>query len=375
MSRKINNDFTYFNPVNIINTDDWYNDLKIKLDDMRLNQPLVVTSKGGFERLSLFKKFDPNSIFILNSSNPTFEDCNNIIKFCDDKSFDSLIAIGGGSVMDLSKLAKAYLCSDFTQLKSLINDKQKFKCNIKYFCIPTTHGTASEVTMWGTIWNTDEKKKYSISDPFLYPDFALLDASLTLSLPLNISIMTTMDALSHAFESIWNKNSNPISTHHACEAIKIIVENVSLLKDDPSNIQTRKKLLLASSISGLAFSNTATAAAHSISYPLTLNFNIPHGIASSITLVPILDINKKMISKEIESICNETKQTYDQLKKLISNIPKGIYSNDLESWGIKHEDLDMLTDESFTKGRMDNNIVNLSKNDVKGILEKVFIKN
>ena len=138
------------------------------------------------------------------------------------------------------------------------------------------------------------------------------------------------------------------------------------------NINLRKNLLIASSISGLAFSNTATAAAHSISYPLTLNFNIPHGIASSITLVQMLDVNKKMILKEIDTICNYTGKTYEELKKSISKIPEGIYKNDLDSWNVDYNDLDMLTDQSFTKGRMDNNIVDLNSSDVKEILKSIL---
>ena len=375
MQRKAGSNFSYFNPVNITHTENWYDDLKSKLDESGSLAPLIVTSKGGISRLSLQEKFEQDSIFVLNTSNPTFEDCDNIIKFCENKKFDSLVAIGGGSVMDLSKLAKAHICSDLSEVEILLKNKTEFKRNIKYFCIPTTHGTASEVTMWGTIWNINEKKKYSISDPFLYPDFALLDAGLTLTLPLDISIMTTMDALSHAFESIWNKNSNPLSTNHAIIAIKIIIENAQLLKDNPNDINIRKNLLIASSISGLAFSNTATAAAHSISYPLTLNFNIPHGIASSITLVEMLDMNKKMILKEIDAICKQLEKTYEELRKSISKIPEGIYKNDLGSWNVDYNDLDMLTDQSFTKGRMDNNIVDLSRKDVKFILEKVLVKN
>ncbi len=375
MQKKASSNFSYYNPVNIIQTENWYSDLKSKLDESGSLTPLIVTSKGGISRLSLQEKFEQDSIFVLNTSNPTFEDCDNIIKFCENKKFDSLVAIGGGSVMDLSKLAKAHICSDLSEVEILLKNKTEFKRNIKYFCIPTTHGTASEVTMWGTIWNINEKKKYSISDPFLYPDFALLDAGLTLTLPLDISIMTTMDALSHAFESIWNKNSNFVSTNHAITAIKTIIENAHILKENPNDINIRKNLLIASSVSGLAFSNTATAAAHSISYPLTLNFNIPHGIASSITLVQMLDINKKKILKEIDAICNQLGKTYEELKKSISKIPEGIYKNDLESWNIDYNDLDMLTDQSFTKGRMDNNIVDLSRNDVKLILEKVLVKN
>ena len=159
MQRKVSINFSYYNPVNIIQTENWYEDLKSKLNESGSLTPLIVTSKGGISRLNLQEKFEQDSIFVLNTSNPTFEDCDNIIKFCENKKFDSLVAIGGGSVMDLSKLAKAHICSDLSEVETLLKNKTEFKRNIKYFCIPTTHGTASEVTMWGTIWNINEKKK------------------------------------------------------------------------------------------------------------------------------------------------------------------------------------------------------------------------
>ena len=140
------------------------------------------------------------------------------------------------------------------------------------------------------------KKKYSISHPDLYPSSAILDGQLTLSLPLTTSIVTIMDALSHSFESIWNKNANPISTKYAIEAIKVILSNIDELKNNPKNNKIRTKILIASNKAGLAFSNTKTAASHAISYPLTQYYGIPHGIAASMPLIPLLKINHDKIS-------------------------------------------------------------------------------
>ena len=133
MQKKASSNFSYYNPVNIIQTENWYGDLKSKLDELGSYFPLIVTSKGGVSRLSLQEKFDKSSIFVLNTSNPTFEDCDNIIKFCENKKFDSLVAIGGGSVMDLSKLVKAHICSDVSEVVTLLKNKTEFKRNIKYF--------------------------------------------------------------------------------------------------------------------------------------------------------------------------------------------------------------------------------------------------
>ena len=254
----------------------------------------------------------------------------------------------------------------------MIEHKEPYSKTISSIFLPTTHGTASEVTMWGTVWNMKEKKKYSISHTSLYPTVAILDGNLTLSLPLEISITTVMDALSHSLEAIWNKNANVKSTDFAISAICSILKNSAELKKNPNNLKIRNNLLKASTLAGLAFSNTATAAAHSMSYPLTIHYGIPHGIASSITLIPLLEINRISIQSNLDIICNTLNITYEKLINMINQIPDGILSYKLSDWGLKQSDLEFVSKESFTKGRMDNNIVDLSRKDVLQIFEQLY---
>jgi len=334
--------------------------------------PIIITSPGNRKRLGLDLEFESDIIFSALINNPNFDDCSKVIKYCQKKNFDGVIALGGGSVMDLAKVAMAYLCQNKENIYELIDYKEKFPKTIPSIFLPTTHGTGSEVTMWGTVWNFKEKKKYSISHPNLYPSLAILDGNLTLSLPLDISITTTMDALSHSFESIWNKNGNPISTEYAIKAICSILKNIEILKEDSTNLGTRNKLLYAATSAGLAFSNTMTAAAHSISYPLTINYGIPHGIASSICLIPLLDINAGSIKEPLDRICNDNELTFNELKESIVAIPQGIIPYTLDKWGIPEDHLGKIVGESFTKGRMDNNIVNLNEKDIHFILKEIF---
>jgi alcohol dehydrogenase class IV len=311
-------------------------------------------------------------IYSIDQTNPTFEDCKDAINFCNRKLVDGIIAIGGGSVMDLSKVIKSYLAIGEQDIIKLINFNSDYPKKIPSILIPTTHGTASEVTMWGTIWNMDENKKYSISHPSLYPDFAILDGQLTVTLPMDISIYTVMDALSHSFEAIWNKSANNKSTKYAISAISTIINKAILLKNNSHDLDLRNELLYASTTAGLAFSNTATAAAHSISYPLTLKYGIPHGVASSITLIPLLEKNQELIKSPLKKIYNKNDLDLKSLKEVIRNIPKDIISYSLVDWGVPKKDLPKITEASFTKGRMDNNIVDLTKHDVMEILKKVY---
>jgi alcohol dehydrogenase class IV len=266
----------------------------------------------------------------------------------------------------------AHLSLGKSDIVELIESKEPFPQTTPAIFLPTTHGTASEVTMWGTIWNMDEKKKYSISHPDLYPTITILDGNLTLSLPLNISITTVMDALSHSLEAIWNKNANDTSTNFAITAICAILENCGALKANPSDLTIRKKLLNAATTAGLAFSNTTTAAAHSMSYPLTIHYGIPHGIASSISLLSLLEINEKFIKEPLDRICNNLELTYNELKQTIKAIPQGVIPYTLDEWDIPENQLTRLAAESFTKGRMDNNIVDLSENQVLTILNEIY---
>ena len=363
----------YYNPVKIIKTINWLHELQSNIENLEISSPVIVTSPGNRKRLKLDSFFPSESIFCDVDSNPTFDDCINAVKFCQKNIFDGVIALGGGSVMDLAKVVIAYICLGKSDIYELIDHKGKFPHKVPSIFIPTTHGTASEVTMWGTIWNMKDKKKYSISNLDLYPNVAILDGNLALSLPLDISITTLMDALSHSFESIWNKNANPTSTAFAISAICLILNNVDSLKINLNNAKVRNNLLEAATTAGLAFSNTKTAAAHSISYPLTIYYKIPHGIASSMPLLPLLIINKEAIKNELEQILENLNYTcIDELIDNIRKIPLDILKFTLQAWGVKENEIPFLVAQSFTKDRMENNIITLSSHDVENIFFDIF---
>ena len=161
--------------------------------------------------------------------------------------------------------------------------------NIPIYAIPTTSGTSSELTHWATIWDNENFIKHSLSDESLYPKIAFYDPHLTLSLPRETTIHTALDALSHSFESIWNKSANPISTHYALVAIEIILRDLGDLAQNLDLLPLRTSIMQASMYAGLAFSNTQTALAHALSYPLTMRFSTSHGLACSFSLPLLLE--------------------------------------------------------------------------------------
>ena len=202
-----------------------------------------------------------------------------------------LVAVGGGSVLDTAKaLMVGTVDGSFAALIALLATGKPFTPHrIKpLIAIPTTAGTGSEVTPWATIWDRGAGKKYSLHLDETWAEAALVDPSLTLSLPAGPTLAAGLDALSHALESIWNVNANPVSDTHAVSAARAVLATLPALVGDLGNLELRRRMSLAALQAGLAFSNTKTALAHSISYDMTLRHGLPHGIACSFTLPLVL---------------------------------------------------------------------------------------
>lgn len=196
-----------------------------------------------------------------------------------------IVALGGGSVIDAAKVLAA-AAGDFARVRRFLETGEGGDrlAAIPLVAIPTTAGTGSEVTCWATVWDTDADKKYSLARPGLYPRCALIDPELMVSAPRDLTVSTGLDALSHSLESLWNRNANPVSANHAVFAAREILAHLPALAGDLENLRLRNAMSMAALCAGLAFSNTKTALAHSLSYPITLHHGVPHGLACSFSL-------------------------------------------------------------------------------------------
>jgi phosphonate metabolism-associated iron-containing alcohol dehydrogenase len=200
-----------------------------------------------------------------------------------------IVALGGGSVIDSAKVFAA-ANGDFGKVKLFLEEQKGAEqlSATPIIAVPTTAGTGSEVTCWGTVWDEANGKKYSLARSNLYPTHAVVDPRLMLGKPLLLTISTGLDALSHSLESLWNVNNNPVSANHAVFAARSILNALPRLVKDLGNIELREQVAMATLFAGLAFSNTKTAIAHSLSYPITLRHGVQHGIACSFSLPMVL---------------------------------------------------------------------------------------
>ncbi len=200
-----------------------------------------------------------------------------------------VLALGGGSVIDTAKVlaAGAY---GFSMVDSLLENGEAPPGwqPLPIVAVPTTAGTGSEVTCWATVWNRAAGRKLSLEHPLLYPKAALVDPTLMLGKPCALTISTGLDALSHALESLWNHKVNPLSAAQAVAAAETILAVLPNLVTRLDDLGLRTRMAEAALLAGFAFSNTRTSIAHALSYPITLERGIDHGVACSFTLPIVL---------------------------------------------------------------------------------------
>jgi len=328
--------FSYHMPTKII-----YGRNSLKDIDIYINhrKALLVTSQGFVKRglVDEIFTYTNNIVGVISNikSHPEFVDIEEMYSQAYQNQFELIIAIGGGSVMDVAKFISVHnISKDYQFVEDLTKEKilKKDYKIIPIISIPTTAGTGSEVTPYSTIWNVQEKQKYSLNLPDLFSEAAIYDPVLTLTVPKDITIQTGLDALSHSLESIWNKNASPVTINYAVKSAKLIVNNLVNLTNDLDNLDLRDNMMMACMYAGLAFSNTQTAIAHAISYYVTAHKGIPHGLACSFTLPMLID----NIIGEYNFIDESLVEVFGELSsnRLRSLLKELNISTEFESYGI-----------------------------------------
>ncbi len=200
-----------------------------------------------------------------------------------------LLAIGGGTTLDLAKVARCRpLEGGFAAVAAALRGQAPWPALqlADLWLAPTTAGTGSEVTRWATVWDTDDTVpgKRSLDEPFGFAQRAFVDPQLTLSCPVAVTRDSAIDALAHALEAVWNRHANPVSDALAVTAARSILQNLPASLQAPQDLGLRSAISLAALQAGLAFSQTRTALAHALSYALTLEQGLPHGLACAVWL-------------------------------------------------------------------------------------------
>jgi len=274
---------------------------------------------------------------------------------------DGVIAVGGGSSMDVAKVV-AVLLGGTQALSEIYGVGQVSGGRLPMILVPTTAGTGSEVTPIAVI-TTGETTKAGISSPVLLPDIAVLEAALTLRLPPAVTAMTGVDAMVHAIEAYTSRHKkNPLSDNLAINALHLLSRNIRTAVHEGSNQQARENMLLGACLAGQAFANAPVAAVHALAYPLGGHYHIPHGLSNSLVLPCVLEFNAseasalyaelaELVTGAVVTGSDEAKTAalIAALRQLIDDVA---LPATLNKAGVKESDLEMLATDAMLQQRL-----------------------
>jgi len=278
---------------------------------------LLVTTDGAVQR-GLFNKLGIQNLpenfchWRNVTPNPTITQIEAARRSFTDKKFERVLAIGGGSVLDTGKALAVLLANpNNVSLESILKNSSGGYSGetLPLIAVPTTAGTGSEVTPFATIWDDIAKQKKSLFGMPVFPQQAVIDSTLLPTGGDEALIYPALDSVSHALESLWNRNRNQFSEIYATRSLEIANEVLPRLQSGQVDDAVKEQLHTAAVMSGVAISVTRTAIAHSISYPLTSHFGVPHGLACSFTLPRLIDNHlDNAPEEEYENLLLKTKK-------------------------------------------------------------------
>lgn len=293
---------------------------------------------------------------------PTCDEAQGVINRFKESGADFIAAVGGGSVMDIAKLA-SILATDQYSVRDLLDNPSLAKKCIKTLMIPTTAGTGSEATPNSIVAVPEKELKVGIVNTAMIADYVILDGRMIKKLPRKIAASTGVDALAHAIECFTSQKSNPFSDTFALTALDMILNNIEEACDNPDAMDAKNEMLIASFYAGIAITSSGTTAVHALSYPLGGKYHIPHGVANAMMLVPVMKFNEpecrekfalaydRVVKSERTANTIEEKSAWiiNRLESIVKhlNIPIS-----LKEYGIGNEDIDELVTAGMNVQRL-----------------------
>ncbi|MCX7981823.1 MAG: iron-containing alcohol dehydrogenase [Syntrophales bacterium] len=302
---------------------------------------------GGF-KYHLFQQVE---------AEPPLESADLCAKAARRHKADGVIGIGGGSAMDLAK-AVSVLAPHGVKGEAYLGLNKIPQPGLPKIMIPTTAGTGSEVTFTAVFRRKSLQKKEGMNSPYLYPELALLDPELTLSLPPEVTATTGIDALCHAVESYTSLQASPMSEIFSRKAIALIGENLRTCVHNGKDLEARSAMLLASLYAGLGLANAGVTAVHSLSYPLGGKFGIPHGLANTILLPHVMAFNLPAALEKFADVAALLGEVTDDIsvREAAEMAVESVYhliedcgiNSSLEDLGVKEDDFPELAEAAMT---------------------------
>ena len=391
---KISN-FRFYNPVKLIAGDKALGSLPYELKQLGSQHPLIITDQGvreaglielvnefleskGDYRCSIFDRVPPDSSpAVVNSAADIYrkEEC------------DAIVAVGGGSVIDTGKAVNIVISEGVDDIIELKGAKLK-KPMQPFIVIPTTAGTGSEVTYAAMLRDAEHNAKLLFASYNLFPDSALIDPRMTLTLPPKVTAATAMDALCHAMESCISNAQNPISDAHAVAAIRLILQHLPQVLENENDAHSRFQLANAACMAGAAFSNSGVGVVHALGHALGGVCGVPHGVAMSIFLPHGLEFNMSVARETIGEMLLPLSGPEDYVQTppperaaktvaVVQELKEKLYHmaglpRTLSEAGVTKDNFEDIAQKALKDPSLNFNPVAASYDDIQDILQKAF---
>ena len=389
--------YEFFCPVKVIAGHAALEHIPFELATLGATRPLIITDKGVRSNNLLapieaaFESTDAVIGHIFDDVPPdsSLETVRKAAQLYRDNNCDAIIAVGGGSVIDTSKAINILVSEGGDDLLKYSGAHNLPKPLKPFFVIPTTSGTGSEVTMVAVVSDNQKNVKMPFASYYLMPHAAILDPRMTQTLPPHLTAMTAMDAMTHAVEAYTCLAANPISDAYATAAVKKVSNHLFNVLDNPTDAQGRLELAQASTMAGIAFSNSMVGLVHSLGHALGAVAHLPHGLCMNLFLPYVLEYNKEVNADKIADLLlplagpDIYSQTPAHLRadKAISTIlamRDRIYSltklpRTLSETGkVTQAQLDDVAEKALNDGSIIYNPKEATLKDLKTILEKAW---
>jgi alcohol dehydrogenase class IV len=354
------------------------------LSEKKAQKVLVMTDQGVSKQscfqkvMDLLSEYEKVCIDDI-PPEPSVYDIQRVYEKASQAGTDAVVAVGGGSVMDMTKMIAACLTNpDYTA--DVQNTAKIVHTPALTIMIPTTAGTGAEATPNAIFLFPEQNLKVGIVSDHFVASCVIWDGEMTASLPKSLTASTGIDALCHAVESYISIIANPLSKTLSKAAIQGICANLERAWNDGSDMQARQNMLEAAFLAGVCLTSSSTVAVHALSYPLGGKYHIPHGISNAILLAPVMQVNLPDCRKEftelaplmlpdVDSIPKEKwpEAVVTYMKELCKRIE---IADSLKPFGVSSDDLDYLTDNAMeVKRLLLKNPRALTREEIRGIYE------
>jgi alcohol dehydrogenase class IV len=318
---------------------------------------------------------------------PTVEAVEKGIEAARREDCGLIVGFGGGSVIDCAKAIAALVPNKgklFDYLEVIGAGKELEADPLPFIAIPTTAGTGAEVTKNAVIHSPKHQVKVSLRSPLMFPDVAVVDPELTISMPPDITATTGMDALSHLLETFVCNQPNPLTDAWCREGLRRISASLRKVFDNGNDIQARTDMALASMLGGMALANVKLGAVHGFAGPMGGMFPVPHGAACAALLPAVMEINIREVNRQNQSV---SMARYDELGQIltgkadataedgitwIKEVVKYLKIPTLATYGLTSSAYTTLTEKAKNASSMKGNPVLLSDDELREILEKTI---